>query len=64
MDDFFNIRNCQRCNGELGARIMSWFTTETICIECSTKEDELKKKLRDKGFDPSAYEGCGYLPKI
>lgn len=60
---FFEQTKCDRCSGELTARITSWFTTETICMNCSAKEDELKKKLTAKGKNPSDYEGCGYIPK-
>jgi superfamily II helicase len=63
-DMFFEVKNCQRCGSELFARIMSWFTDSTICIDCSTKEDELKSELRARGVDVSKLEGCGYLPKV
>ena len=43
---------------------MSWFTEERICIPCSDKEDEIKKKMREKGINPVTFEGCGYVPKI
>jgi hypothetical protein len=43
---------------------MSWFTEERICIPCSEKEDDIKKKLREKGLDPLKYEGCGYIPEV
>ena len=42
--------------------IMSWFTEERICIPCSEKEEELKKKLKEKYG--KTFEGCGYIPKI
>jgi hypothetical protein len=45
----------------LDARIMSWFTNETICMECSKKEREIKTALRAKGI-AGAMEGCGYVP--
>jgi len=60
---FFEQTKCDRCGGELTARTTSWFTTETICMGCSEKEDELKKKLIAKGKNPSDLEGCGYIPK-
>lgn len=60
MDKFFHQKNCDRCNAELKARIMSWFTTETICMECSVKEGEIKAGLPDGG---RLLEGCGYVPK-
>ena len=46
------------------SRIMSWFTDETICMNCSEKEDEIKKQLIECGFQPGDYEGIGYVPKI
>jgi hypothetical protein len=63
-DQFFSQRRCDRCKGDLQTRIMSWFTDETICGNCSSKEDEIKKKLRAKGDDPAKYEGCGYIPQV
>lgn len=45
---------------------MSWFTEQRICIPCSKKEDEIKKKLYEKhGPDASRkFEGCGYIPEV
>jgi len=64
MQDFLSIENCERCGESLKgkARTMSWFTTQTICMKCSAKEDEIKAKLRAKGIK-DAMEGCGYIPK-
>lgn len=63
-DQFFKKNNCDRCSGKLIARIMSWFNDETICINCSKKESEIKEKLRAQGKDPRSYEGCGYIPEV
>jgi hypothetical protein len=41
---------------------MSWFTEETICMDCKEKENEIKELLREAGTDPSKLEGCGYIP--
>ena len=60
MDKFFNQKNCDRCGNSLIVRIMSWFTSETICMECSKAETELKKSLPNGGRD---HEGCGYIPE-
>jgi hypothetical protein len=60
-DEFFTKVNCDRCGMKLDTRTMSWFTTETICMICSEKEDEIRKSLPDDDFD---YEGCGFVPKI
>jgi len=40
---------------------MSWFTEETICMECSDKERTIKRALIDKGIY-DAMEGCGFIP--
>jgi len=61
-DNFFSQINCDRCGKKLTARICSWFNTETICMDCSAKEDEIKKTLRQQGKNPSDFEGCGYIP--
>ena len=61
-DDFLTQDQCDRCGGDLPARIMSWFTEETICTVCSEKEDALKQRLRETGRDPADFEGCGYVP--
>jgi len=63
-NDFFHKDKCDRCGAPLGAFTMSWFTEETICLDCSAKEDEIKKKLREAGKDPADYEGCGYVPEV
>lgn len=60
MDDkFFSQENCSRCGQKLSARIMSWFNDDCICMDCSKKESDLKKKLPNGGRD---HEGCGYIP--
>lgn len=63
-DVFFKQKHCDRCNKPLDGRIMSWFTNETICLDCSAKEDEIKKILKKKGKHPLTYEGCGYIPEV
>ena len=60
-DKFFTQSQCDRCGNTLFARTMSWFTNETLCLDCSLKEDEIKKHLPDGG---KSFEGCGYLPTI
>lgn len=62
-DKFYTQKRCDRCGQELIIRITSWFTKETICHDCSEKEDGIKRVLRAKGFK-DAKEGCGYVPKI
>jgi len=65
LDKFFEPSPCHRCGSE-NARLMftmSWFTEERICLNCADREDEIKKKLRDRGI-PDAMEGCGFLPEF
>jgi hypothetical protein len=62
-DSFFTQNNCDRCPNDLKVRIQSWFNNQTICMECSAKEDVIKKALRENG-DKTAKEGCGYIPTI
>lgn len=63
MFDFYSKTNCDRCKKSLEeGRIMSWFTDETICLNCSDKETLIKKDLRENGKNPDNYEGCGYIP--
>lgn len=61
-DTFFSQPNCDRCGKKLTSRIMSWFTSDTICLDCSKKESAIKQKLKEKG-DNKSYEGCGYIPE-
>ena len=60
-DEFFDKSKCDRCGKQLKGFTMSWFTDEVICLDCSSKEQEIKKQLPDGGKN---YEGCGYIPKI
>ena len=62
-DDFYEKQNCDRCGSSLPVRTMSWFTTETICIECGNKESKIKSNLRKNGIS-DAMEGCGFIPKM
>ena len=68
INTFFIQKNCDRCNSGLeGGRVISFFTRETICMECSRKEDEIRQKIRERDSDPEAdmtYFGCGVVPKI
>lgn len=60
-DDFFTKYLCDRCNGPMPIRTMSWFNNDTICMHCKNKETELRKTLPEHG---KSYEGCGYVPVI
>ncbi len=46
--------------------MMSFFSNETICLECGRKEEEIRTKIRQKeGADADLkYQGCGLLPKV
>lgn len=61
--NFFNITNCMRCGCDIlnNGRIMSWFNTDVICMDCKRHEDKIKNKLPNSGIE---YEGCGYIPNI
>ena len=63
-DRFFHTDKCDRCGEPLSGKIMSWFNNDALCLTCSAEEDEIKERLRRKGFDPADYEGCGYIPRI
>jgi len=59
-DSFFHVKTCDRCGISLViGRTTSWFTDETICMNCADKEDTLKRKMRSGGLNPDRYEGCG-----
>ncbi len=60
-DTFLSQKTCDRCHQVLKLRTMSWFTNETICIDCSDKERKIRAKLPEGG---RAFEGCGYIPII
>ena len=67
-DKFFTQKHCDRCGGSLeGGRIMSMFSEECICMECSKKERELpefKEAVRTELEQINAgnynFEGIGY----
>ena len=46
MDKFFTQKTCDRCGGSLeNGHIMSMFSEECICLDCS------KKEKADKDYD-------------
>lgn len=59
-DDFFEKDHCDRCQGELMVRTTSWFTTETICANCSLWEDAI---ISDNSQTKSELEACGFIPE-
>ena len=65
--DFYNKKNCDRCKCSLEGkgRIMSWFNDDTLCIDnCHEAENWIKEKIRERGENPNAYEGCGEVPEV
>jgi len=53
--DFFEQEYCERCHSELMVRTTSWFTTETICGDCSMWEEAI---IRAQDESKSSLEGC------
>ena len=45
---------------------MSFFSNETICLECSREEEEIRAKIRQEvGEDADLlYQGRGFLPRV
>lgn len=59
--EFFEQEYCERCHSDLMVRTTSWFTTETICGDCSMWEEAI---IRAHDESKSALEGCGYIPSV
>lgn len=60
---FDMVNECDFCKADLSVgKIMSWFTYEVICIDCSEVEDYIKKNLRDNGFGD--HENIGFVPNV
>ncbi len=58
---------CDRCEESLSkGRRMSFFTKETICLDCFKKEEEIRTKIiEDVGEEADLeYDGCGFLPRV
>ena len=62
--NFYHCTECERCGGSILTRTISFYTYQTICMECSEREAELRQKMRERGVNPNQYEGCGYMPQI
>jgi hypothetical protein len=45
-------------------RRQSWFNDDVLCIDCSKKEDDIKKKLTQQGKNTRDFEGCGFIPSV
>lgn len=61
-DEFYAAVKCPRCGNSLAVRTMSAFNFETICLECSAREERAKAKLRELKLSLAEYEGCGFIP--
>ena len=57
-DEFFNKKQCDRCEGDLRIRRLGFFNEDVICARCIEDENEVKRNLEDY----SRFEGCGYIP--
>ncbi len=60
---YFIQSTCDRCEAELTeGRMMSFFSNETICLECARKEEEIRVKMRLEGGEKAdlGYQGCGF----
>jgi hypothetical protein len=67
MSVYFIQPFCDRCERDLSeGRAMSFFNCETICLDCSRREEEIRAKIReDVGADADLeYERCGIIPRI
>ncbi|GAB4422323.1 MAG: hypothetical protein OHK0056_33190 [Bacteriovoracaceae bacterium] len=63
---FLNITHCSRCKCSLKgqSRILSWFETKVICMDCKEGEVALLDMLESQGISPMEFEGGGYIPKL
>ena len=45
---------------------MSFFTKETICLDCLKKGEEIRGKIvEDVGAEAEPeYDGCGFVPRV
>lgn len=68
INTFFIQKYCDRCHRELGEkRVLSFFTREALCMNCSTKEDEVRRNIREQDGEPMAdlkYQGIGVIPAV
>jgi hypothetical protein len=63
-DPFFTKKVCDRCPEDLSIRRQSWFNDDVLCLKCSNKEDDIKKKLTQQGKNTKDFEGCGFIPNV
>ncbi len=60
---FDMVSECDRCKADLSVgKIMSWFTHDVVCMDCSEVEDFIKKNLRDNKFND--HEDIGWVPNV
>lgn len=54
------MKNCHRCGKETSVTIMSYFNTQTICMECSDKERENPRFEEAREADEMAIRNGNY----
>ena len=59
--EFFEKDNCDRCHNELTVRTMSWFNTDTICMNCSDWEDKILEARPESKVE---LENIGHVPEV
>lgn len=60
-EKFREAEFCERCQSELAGKTMSWFTTETICVYCSSWENLI---IEESEKDREELEGIGEVPDV
>ena len=61
MDDFFRKTHCDRCHKPLnGARIMSMYNEDCICMECKDKETQLSDYKTAQNADIAQIKAGNY----
>jgi hypothetical protein len=53
---------CDRCGKITAVRTMSFFTHQTLCMDCLANEGMAMAALRAAGANPADFEGCGCIP--
>lgn len=56
-ETFLNKRICDRCEGDLSIRILSWVNEDVLCNNCKSIEQELIAQCEKKG--EKIFEGMG-----
>lgn len=65
------MRACQRCGARDDATVVSYFNTQTICLDCATKERAHPKFIEARDAECAAVErgdlnfpGIGCPPEL